>query len=227
MNVGISVAARKGGFAVLVGGKMARTPAGALLVLPTAALAEQVAGEWRDDGPPARRLATRLAGAAIDSDAAGRQAMGVEIAAFARHDLVCYPAEQPAALARRQAAVWGPLRDWAAETFGVRLVADAGGAGQDQPAESISMLERLSGALDPFRLIGLFAAARLFGSAILALALMSGRVDGESAHAAARLEEAFQQEQWGEDAEAKTRTEGMLAEAMLLESWFAALSGPG
>lgn len=220
-KLGVSVAAQHGGFAMLVGAKAARTPAGAALVLPSEALAEQVAGEWRGDRPPAGRLATRLACAAIDCDPAARRAMVEEIAGFARHDLVCYPAEQPAALSGRQAATWGPLRVWAAETFGVRLLADGGGI--DQPAESIAALEQFLGALDPFQLIGLFAAARLFSSAVLALALMTGRLDGGAAHAAARLEEAFQQERWGEDAEAVKRAEGMLAEAIRLEAWFAAL----
>ncbi|MEI9964917.1 MAG: hypothetical protein WDM92_09570 [Caulobacteraceae bacterium] len=38
-----------------------------------------------------------------------------------------------------------------------------------------------------------------------------------------RLDEAFQEERWGVDAEAAQRTAAMGAEAVMLERWFAAL----
>ena len=49
-------------------------------------------------------------------------------------------------------------------------------------------------------------AAGLFGSAILALALQRGRLTGEAAFDLSRLDEAFQEEQWGVDAEAAVRS---------------------
>ena len=77
--------------------------------------------------------------------------------------------------------------------------------------------------LDDFGLSALAHAAGLFGSAVLALALQRGRLSGQAAHDLARLDEAWQEKQWGVDGEAAIRTEGRLAEALWLERWFRAL----
>jgi chaperone required for assembly of F1-ATPase len=80
--------------------------------------------------------------------------------------------------------------------------------------------------MDDFALAGLALAAPLFGSAILALALRDGRINADEAMIAARLDEIFQEEQWGVDAEAAARADAMAVEAVMLERWFAALA-PG
>jgi chaperone required for assembly of F1-ATPase len=196
-----------------------KTPAGEPLVLPTEGLADMIAREWRIEGS----LATRLAFSAIDGGERAR--VIAEIIDYAGHDLVCYPAEAPASLAARQEANWGPLRAWAGAVFGLRLVTAVGISAPDQPEDSLAAITALLASLDPFRLVGLLEAVRLFGSVVLALALMTERLDAQAAHAAARLEEAFQQERWGEDAEAMARAQAMLDEALLLQAWLEALRG--
>ena len=86
-----------------------------------------------------------------------------------------------------------------------------------------SVLASQAEALDDFALTGLAHATALFGSAVLGLALQRGRLSGEEAFALSRLDEAFQEEQWGVDAEAAERTQKLAAEAVMLERWFAAL----
>ena len=66
-------------------------------------------------------------------------------------------------------------------------------------------------------------ATPLLGSALLALALHRGALGGEAAFELSRLDEAFQERQWGVDAEAAERTVARRAEAVLLERWFKAL----
>ncbi|MDP7122771.1 MAG: ATP12 family protein, partial [Alphaproteobacteria bacterium] len=54
-------------FLVILDGLTARTPAGGRLILPTSALADAIAGEWRDQGEDinaADMPFTRLAGTA-------------------------------------------------------------------------------------------------------------------------------------------------------------------
>ena len=63
----------------------------------------------------------------------------------------------------------------------------------------------------------------LFGSAVLGLAVERGRVTAAEAYELSRLDEAYQAEHWGEDAEAVRRTESARAEARALDLWFAAL----
>ena len=67
-----------------------------------------------------------------------------------------------------------------------------------------------------FALAGLAAAAALFGSAILGFALRRGELDGEAAFELSRLDETFQEERWGVDAEAAARADAMAKEAVML-----------
>jgi len=66
----------------------------------------------------------------------------------------------------------------------------------------------------------------LFGSAILALALMRAHVSAADAAQAALLDETFQLERWGQDAETEARRWALEAEAVALQDWFAALEHP-
>jgi chaperone required for assembly of F1-ATPase len=92
-----------------------------------------------------------------------------------------------------------------------------------QPAETVKKVEQLAAAVDDLRLTALAFAAPLFGSAVLALALERGRITGEQAWAASRVDEAFQESRWGVDAEAAERAARLRDEALLLERWFRAL----
>ena len=74
-----------------------------------------------------------------------------------------------------------------------------------QPDASIGTLKREIAKLDTFGLAALHVMTALTGSALLALAVASGRLSPEKAWAAAHVDEDFQISQWGEDAEAKAR----------------------
>ena len=74
---------------------------------------------------------------------------------------------------------------------------------------------------------GLAWAGALFGSTVLAIAVQKGRLSGEEAFELSRLDEAFQNEQWGEDDEAAERAANQRREAIVLDRWFAALRGSG
>ena len=218
--------AESGGFTVLLDGRQPRTPAGAPLVLPAAALAELVAGEWAAQGEFiifADMPATRLAFTAIDHIGPARAAVAAETARYAASDLVCYFAEGPASLAREQEARWGPLLDWARTALGLDFVRAAGIIHQPQPDATVRAVSALAEGLDDVALAGLAHAAGLFGSAVLALALARGRLSGAEAFDLSRLDEAFQEARWGVDAEAAQRTARMAAEAAMLERWFRAL----
>ena len=215
------------GFVVQLDGRPAKTPAGAVLVLPTQALAELVAEEWRDQGEVvelASMLATRLAATALDRVPQQHAAVAKEVAKYATSDLLCYVAEEPAPLVQAEQAAWAPLLTWAEAELGLRFVQAAGIVHTPQPAETVERVEALAAALDDFRLTGLAFGAPLFGSAVLALALQRGRVDGEGAWAASRVDEAFQESRWGVDAEAAERAERLRQESVLLERWFGALA---
>jgi chaperone required for assembly of F1-ATPase len=221
-----STEARDGGWIVLLDGRAPKTPAGAALALPTEAAAQLVADEWNAQGEhlaPATMPATRLASTAIDRIGQAREPVADEIAAYAGSDALCYLAEAPTGLIERQAREWAPWREWAARELGVALHAAEGIVHRAQPAESLSRVKALALELDDFALTGLATVAPLFGSAVLGLAMQRGALSAEDAFEISRLEERFQEEQWGQDAEAAERAAARRDEAVLLQRWFEAL----
>ena len=218
-----------GGFAVLLDGRPPRSPAGARLILPTQGLAQLIAAEWAAqtltvalDHMPA----TRLAYTAIDRIAAARPETVQEIVGYANADLLCYRAPAPATLTDRQAREWDPLLDWAREALGLGFASVAGVIHQPQAEATLDGVARIAEAMDDFALAGLAYATVLFGSAILALAVARGRLTAQGAFDLSRLDEAFQEQQWGVDAEAAERTARRRGEAKMIGAWFEALGNP-
>jgi chaperone required for assembly of F1-ATPase len=222
----VAVEAREGGFVVCLDGRTPRTPQGRPLILPARALADLIADEWRRQGDwidQASMAATRLARTAIDAVSAARGATAEGVVRYAGSDLLCYFADGPIRLVHRQEKTWGPLLEWAREAHGLDFVRTAGIVHVPQPPETLSRLAALLATMDDFTLAGMAFAAPLFGSAVLALALREGRTNADEAMAAARLDEVFQEEQWGVDSEAAARADAMAVEAVTAEQWFSAL----
>lgn len=224
----VEVAEAEGGFAVLLDGRALRTPGGVRLLLPTRATAEQVAAEWEAQGDTlelAQMHATRLANTAIDSIGKAREATADQIARYAGSDLLLYFAEDPEALVRRQTEHWGPLLDRAEAEARLSFVRASGIIHQEQPQETLAEVRRIALALDDFALAGLAFGVALFGSAILAIGVQRGWLNGVQAFELSRLDEAWQEEQWGVDEEAAERTAKLRGEAEMLGRWFRGLTG--
>jgi chaperone required for assembly of F1-ATPase len=203
-----AVEALPAGYRIALDGKPLMTPAGAPLQAASQALAEAVAAEWRALGEeidPARLPLTRLLGSAIDLVGPNRAELVARTADYAGTDLLCYRAEAPPGLAERQHAGWQPLLDWAALRFEARLRVTAGVLAVPQPGDALEALRRAVEAYDDLRLTALAAATATCGSLILGLALAEGRLDAEGAWALSQLDEIYQSELWGEDAEAARR----------------------
>ncbi len=203
------------GFCVALDGKPIRTPARARLVVPTEALAEALAAEWRGQGreiDPATMPMTRLVNSALDGVAGEMDATAAEIVKFAGSDLVCYRAGEPESLVAAQNAVWNPILDHFRRKRGVRFLCAEGVIFVAQPEESIAAISRIvaqwgegEGAAGPLRLAALHVMTTLTGSALIALALAEGALNVDSAWAAAHVDEDHQMRVWGPDEEALTR----------------------
>jgi chaperone required for assembly of F1-ATPase len=204
----VTVLPEASGLGIALDGRPVRTPARAPLLLPTPALAEAVAADWRAQGDmidPAAMPFTGLANAAIDHVAPDPSAFADGIARYAHSDLLCYRADAPETLALRQAAAWDPLLDWARQRYDVTFTLTRGIIPVDQPADSIARLSAAVLALDPFALTGLSTLVTLSGSLVCGLAIVVGGQDAAAVWQAADIDEAWQSEQWGEDAEAAAR----------------------
>ncbi|MDQ0249822.1 chaperone required for assembly of F1-ATPase [Sphingomonas kyeonggiensis] len=187
---------------VALDGKPVRTPDRAPLALPTPALAEAVAEEWRAVGdtidPRAMKL-TGLANAAIDKISADPAPFAQGLAAYGESDLLYYRAEDPEPLVLRQAEAWDPLLDWARSRYDVHFETATGVIHKAQPEATISRLAEAVHALDPFRIAGLSPVVTISGSLVGALALLEGAIPAETLWQAAHVDELWQAEQWGED----------------------------
>lgn len=195
----------EGGHAILLDGRPVRTPSGRPLEVPTVRLADAIASEWEAQGEviaPQVMHHTRAANTAIDRVAPRRDAVVDMIAAYGDTDLLCYRAEAPEALAERQRRAWDPYLDWAAEAHGARLLVAAGVMHVAQPPASLGRLRAAVEAADAFALTALHELVTLSGSLVLGLAAMDRHAAPETLWEASRVDEAWQAEQWGEDAEA-------------------------
>ena len=207
--------AEAGGFAVLLDGRPLRTPVKTPLVVPVQALAEAVAAEWQGQGaevdPQAMPL-NALTCTAIDIVATHRRQVVDDLLGFGGHDLLCYWTDETGELLQRQQQSWQPLLDWAAAALGAPLRKTCGITSLDQPAASLAALRRAVEAHNDLALTGLAAAVKAAGSLVLGLALAGGRIDAAEAFALSQLDELYQAERWGEDAEAAKRLEALRLE---------------
>ncbi len=208
--------------------RMLKTARGNALALPTRALAEAVAQEWeaqREHIVPAAMPITQLAFAAIDWTPQSRDQLADYVAKHGETDLVCHRADAPAPLIARQSMSWNPLIAWAARDLGVMLPVVTGVTPALVPAEMLETLRAHAAACDDFQLTALAQATGLAGSALIAFALLQGRLDAPSAFTAAALDNLWSLETWGEDAEARAKLDRQRAEFDSLARFIAALDG--
>lgn len=204
----VSVGEEAGEFRILLDGRGVRTPSKKPLAVPTRALADAVAGEWRGQSAvidPATMPLTRILNSAIDG-VSGREAeIAADIVKYAGSDLLCYRAEHPEELVTRQARHWDPVLAWAKADLECRFVLAAGIMPVTQSDEALARFAKALEGLDALRLAALHVVTTLLGSALLALAHARGNIGADATWAAAHVDEDFQIEQWGEDAEAAER----------------------
>lgn len=202
----VSVGQETGGWSIALDGRPVRTPARASLVVPNKALAEAIAGEWRDvegEIDPRAMPLTGLANAAIDRVAPDKGSFATGLARYAEADLVCYRADNPKELVERQAESWDSLLAWARRRFDVDFVTTSGVAHVGQPPATVERLAHAVASLDAFRLAGLSSLVTIGGSLIAALAVLEKAITPDEAWQAVSLDERWQLEQWGGDAEAE------------------------
>lgn len=223
----VSVGEDNGAFTVVLDTRQLKTPGGAPFRTPTQRLAEAIAAEWQAQSEyiaPASMPLTQLAFAATDVTPTRRDELARAIAQYAETDLVCHRAETPAALVARQAATWDPIVDWAQTRFHFRPAVVSGLIAAPVSPQNRTEIEWEVDDLDAFRCTALAQAVTLAGSVLIGFALLEGRLDAETAFAAAALDDLWNLENWGEDLEARARLDRQCAEFDNIARFIAALS---
>ena len=208
-----SIESGDNGAEILLDGRAAKTPGRKPLLAPTDALGAAIADEWNAQGEfiePQSMLLTALLSAAVDG--VGADDPIDEIVGYLKTDLVCYRAEAPLALVERQCTAWDPMIEWLDEIFGARLIATKGVVAVEQPGAAIDAVRDQLTGQSPALFHGIRTATKITGSAVLGLALWRGEFDSQALFDASRVDEAFQEERWGVDAEAKARTQQLSVE---------------
>ena len=196
-----------GGWSVMLDGRPIKTPARLPLAVPTQALALAIAEEWSalgDTVDPRALPLTGIANAALDRVAPSKQSFADGLARYAEADLACYRADGPESLVRRQEEEWDRLLSWARRRYDVDFVITAGLMHVEQPHATVERLSHALAVLDPFQLAGLSPIVTIGGSLIAALGVLEKAVPPDEAWNAVSLDEQWQLERWGADAEAET-----------------------
>lgn len=199
-----------GSFTVTLDGRAVKTPAKSPLVVPTMALAREIAAEWDAQDKEIDPLSmpfTRSANAAIDKVATQHAEVAEMLAAYGDADLLCYRADSPAELIARQTAAWDPLLDWADSTLGARLIPVSGVLHHPQSRDALDRLHKKVAEMDAFTLTAFHDLVSLSGSLVIGFAALMEQAPINDLWVVSRVDEDWQIDQWGEDDEATEQAE--------------------
>ncbi len=202
----VSVEPAEDGWRIALDGRAIRTAGGRAQSVPSRVLANAMAEEWSvqgDDIDAARLVLRDLADYAIDIVAPGRDEAIRGLLPYAETDTLCYRAEEGEALHERQLEVWEPLLDQAEARWDMHFERIDGVIHRPQPAATLARLEAVLAAESDFTLAALRTLASLAASLVIGLAAIAPDADPEALWNAANLEEDWQAELWGKDAEAE------------------------
>ena len=196
------------GLAISLDGRDVKTPAGASLLAPSNPLADAIRDEWDSQIEainPDTMPMFKFTVTAIDRVTPQRQAIVNEMVNYGCNDLLCYREANDPRLSDHQHQVWQPYLDWIEAAHAIRLDVFSGIMPGDQPEEMRQNLHRLIDAYDDFALAGLHTLVTSSGSLVLGLAACDDHRPIDDIFAAAFLDDLWQQEKWGYDAEADKR----------------------
>jgi len=209
-------------YKVLLDNRVIKTAAGQPLMVRKRRLADAIRDEWSSQVEEIDRPAmtmTNLACGAIDAGAEGAKLARDEMLNYLQTDLLCYRADMPAALVSRQEEVWDPYIGWIESAFGTRPKVTQGIQAIGQPIELINIITSHFDKIEPDILLAMQRVVSIAGSAMLGLALWHSVRSPSEIFEASRVDEAFQIERWGEDAEASARTDGIRNEFLALANY--------
>lgn len=214
----VSVVADEAAYLIHLDGRTLKTPGKHTLYVPNAHVADLIAHEWdaQDEHiKPETMPVTRLVNVATELTPSNRPKLINEATSYAATDLLSYRASDPAELTERQAKLWDPVLNWAKDQ-GFDLIATRTIIAVEQKPTSLEAVTTYAASLDDLHLTLLVHLTAVFGSAILAIAVMKQHLSGSQAFELSRLDAIWQIEHWGEDDEAREKTEALAIEVNAL-----------
>ena len=208
----VRITQESGGFSIELDQRPVRLPKGTCLSVPSYALAEALAEEWRAAGCGEEKsftLAdlplTGMTGFMLECLASEREAVIQSLLAYAQSDVLCYREASYSALYRRQSEVWDPLLQQLEILLGCRFITTTGVMPITQTNEMIDIFQRALEACTQAELTVLGNVVPILGSLALGFLILKANMTAETAVDSATLDEQFQMSLWGEEAEKKRR----------------------
>lgn len=198
----VSTRADQGGWLVELDGKPVRTPAGALLRVPVAALAEGISREWsgqQQEIVPDTMPLTQITVTAIDRVTRARDDIQETALSYFDTDLLCYRASEPPELVRRESAARDPWLRWMESTYGLTLETTTGLVALRHDEAAHFKARQAVLALDLWAFTVLQMITSLTGSLMLALAFVIGPAQPEDLLRALYVEEDYKADIYDEE----------------------------
>ena len=193
------------GHFVRLDGRVLKTPGKKPVRVPSAEIAALVKEEWDavpapEDGEinPSLMPVTRLANVVSEGVSDRREILVAEARNYAGTDLLSYRAPDPAEFVARQSAAWDPWIEWAKDRDIVLETTDSIRA-IDQPEASLGAVADYASELPDFSLVLFVHLTAVYGSSILAMAVMEQALEPRKAFDLSRLDELYRTEIWGAD----------------------------
>lgn len=146
-----------------------------------------------------------------------REEVIAKLLELARTDLLFFWGENKD-LFLRQEKEWMPILDWASQILKAKLE-KTDKLDVPENKEMAAPMAKILGDMSDKELACYYAATLNMRSALLALALVKGRIDAEEACNLSYLEELWQNEMWGTDAEAKSKRQERCDELKEIEEY--------
>lgn len=224
----VGVAQHDDGWQVTLDGRGIKTVAGAPQLVPSRALAEALAAEWSSQGEeidPGTLPLRDQSDFAIDHVVKAPSETLAKLVGYAETDTLCYRADPEDALFARQQEVWEPIVTAIERREGIKLYRISGIIHRAQPEASLARLNERLEHFDPFKLAGLFTMASLAASLCVGLEALEDGADPDALWRVANLEEEWQAELWGRDAQAEERRARRGTEFTRAHHWTRLVSG--
>ena len=176
--------------------------------MPSKELANAIADEWRNqEGQiiPSTMPFMVLSSTAVDRVRPRSDDTIDEILSFLETDLLCYRAQEPDALVREQNEVWQPLLNWCEGLIGSAFNVTSGIMPVSQVPTLVPSARKILRSYNHFELLGLHQFTSISGSAVIGLALLENHIELEAAYQASFIDDYFQINNWGDDADASLR----------------------
>ena len=211
----VTVKTSESGYQICLDDRPVRSPAKAVVVVPSQALAEAVKAEWKaveDEIQPEDMPLYSMAVTVTDRVTPQRQVLADELTGYIHYDVLRYRSGDDLDLAARQTEMWDPWLSWAEQACGLRLPTTAGlmPISVDNAAEHI--VRKRQQPLADAQFGCLYRVATLSGSVVLGLAFQERQLGADDVFETAFLDELYQNSLWGTDEEAADRQAAIRSE---------------